>query len=321
MTLRHALLLALGTASLAVLAWRLDLGLVQAALTHVGWGMAFVVAQEIVAHVCNALGWRFAFAPADARSFPLRELIRLRVAGDAVNYLTPTATLGGEVARVAMMGAAREPEAPALSVIVAKATQTLAQAVFVTAGLVRVASRWLPVVSSGLPGTITIALLGALVVYRLGARWCRAAALVWHRVLGPRVLGFVRDRPGRVALSAAMFALAYAWGAVEAYWICRFLGMPVAIRTAVAVEVLSITVDALLFVVPAKIGTQEGGKVAIFAALGLPVESGLAFGIARHVRELAWAVAGIVLCYAAVGRHGVLARRTAGAGVARETVR
>ena len=69
--------------------------------------------------------------------------------------------------------------------------------------------------------------------------------------------------------------------------------------------------DGLLFVVPAKIGTQEGGKVAVFAALGLPLLLGLAFGIARHVRELAWAGLGILLCYAAAGRDGVVAGRLA----------
>jgi hypothetical protein len=67
----------------------------------------------------------------------------------------------------------------------------------------------------------------------------------------------------------------------------------------------------MLFVVPAKIGTQEGGKVAVFAALGLPLPLGLAFGITRHVRELAWAALGILLCYAATGRDGVLSRRLA----------
>jgi hypothetical protein len=93
-----------------------------------------------------------------------------------------------------------------------------------------------------------------------------------------------------------MFALAYAWGAFEAYWICWFLGHPVSLATAAMIEVLSITVDGLLFVVPAKIGTQEGGKMAVFGMLGLSTSLGLAFGIVRHVRELTWAGLGLLLC-------------------------
>ena len=91
-----------------------------------------------------------------------------------------------------------------------------------------------------------------------------------------------------------MFVLAYGWGSFEAYWICRFLGIAVPVFTALAIEVLSVTVDGMLFVVPAKIGTQEGGKVAVFATLGLPVGLGLAFGLVRHVRELSWAGIGML---------------------------
>src|SRR5262249_45263422 len=97
------------------------------------------------------------------------------------------------------------------------------------------------------------------------------------RSAAARLAKFLRDPPGRVALSSAMFALAYAWGAFEAYWICRFLGLPVTVLTALSIETLSLTVDGMLFAVPAKIGTQEGGKVAVFAALGLPTHMGLAF--------------------------------------------
>ena len=313
MTIRRALLPALGTVGLGLLAWRIDLAVVHAALVQLGWGMALIVGQEIVAHLFNAMAWHFAFAPGDARVVPFGELVRLRVAGDAVNYLTPTATLGGEVARTAMLRAGLDPGVGAVSVIVAKATQTLAQALFITAGLVLVASQWLSLaaVPSAMPWTIVGTVLGALGLYALRSWWRAGAAWAWQHVFGTRVVEFVRRHPQRVALSTAMFALGYAWGIFEAYWICRFLGLPVAIITAVAIEVLSITVDGMLFVVPAKIGTQEGGKVAVFAALGLPLPLGLAFGIARHVRELAWAALGILLCYAATGRDGVLSRRLA----------
>ena len=321
MTLRPTLLVALGTVGVGLLAWRIDLAVVHAALVQLGWGMALIVGQEIVAHLFNAVAWRFAFGPGDARTVPLGELVRLRIAGDAVNYLTPTATLGGEVARAAMLRAGRDPGVGAVSVIIAKATQTLAQAFFITGGLVLVASEWLSfaAVRSAMPWTIVAMALAAFGLYALRAWWRAGAAWVWQRVFGARVLEFVRRHPERLALSTAMFALGYAWGIFEAYWICRFLGLPVPIVTAVAIEVLSITVDGLLFVVPAKIGTQEGGKVAVFAALGLPLPLGLAFGIARHVRELAWAGLGILLCYAAAGRDGVLDRRLALGSTGRPT--
>ena len=58
---------------------------------------------------------------------------------------------------------------------------------------------------------------------------------------------------------------------------------------------MAISVITALGIVPAKIGTQEAGKTAIFAGLGLPASKGLAFGLVRHVRELAWAAAGFAV--------------------------
>ncbi|MGE5346599.1 MAG: hypothetical protein ACM3JH_11645, partial [Acidithiobacillales bacterium] len=92
-----------------------------------------------------------------------------------------------------------------------------------------------------------------------------------------------------------LFAAAYTWNSVEAWWICRFIGLPVGIRTALTIEVLSIAIDGLTFIVPAKIGTQELGKVAIFSLMGLPASFGFAFGIVRHLREIFWAAAGLLV--------------------------
>ena len=121
-------------------------------------------------------------------------------------------------------------------------------------------------------------------------------AAAWRQAFGDRLLAFLRTHPRRVALSTLLFALGYAWGVFEAFWICHFLMMPVPVLIAVAIEVLSVTVDGILFMIPAKIGTQEGGKAAIFAALGLSSSAGFAFGVLRHVRELVWAALGLLIC-------------------------
>ena len=64
---------------------------------------------------------------------------------------------------------------------------------------------------------------------------------------------------------------------------------------AVTIEVLSVAIDALLFFVPAKAGTQEGGKVLIFHLLGLDPAKGLALGIVRRLRELSWSMVGLIV--------------------------
>ena len=298
MTLGHrAVLPLLGLLGLAILVWRADTHAVKVAVLEVGWGIVLVVGQEVVAHLLNTLGWRFAFAREHVAALPFGELLRLRLAGDAINYLTPSATIAGEYARVAMLGDRLGADIRAASVVVAKSAQTLAQAVFMAAGLSLLGAGFViagPRRSLALWGLGLGLLLAMLLIYgSTAARLGPVRAFLRNAAL--RLAEFLRDHPGRVVLSTFMFVLAYGWGSFEAYWICRFLGIPVSVFTALAIEVLSVTVDGLLFMVPAKIGTQEGGKVAVFAALGLPASLGLAFGLVRHVRELSWAGIGMLL--------------------------
>ena len=298
MTLGHrAVLPLLGLLGLAILVWRADTHAVRVAVLEVGWGIVLVVGQEVVAHLLNTLGWRFAFAREHVAALPFGELLRLRLAGDAINYLTPSATIAGEYARVAMLGDRLGADVRAASVVVAKSAQTLAQAVFMAAGLSLLGAGFViagPRRSLALWGLGLGLLLAMLLIYgSTAARLGPVRAIV--RNAARRLAEFLQEHPERVVLSTFMFVLAYGWGSFEAYWICRFLGIPVSVFTALAIEVLSVTVDGLLFMVPAKIGTQEGGKVAVFAALGLPASLGLAFGLVRHVRELSWAGIGMLL--------------------------
>ena len=116
----------------------------------------------------------------------------------------------------------------------------------------------------------------------------------WLRRTPERLrLYFGRSR-ARFSAALLLFAAAYAWNSVETWWICRFIGLPVDVRTALTIEVLSVAIDGLTFIVPAKIGTQELGKVAVFTLLGLPAPFGFAFGIVRHVREIFWAAVGFL---------------------------
>ena len=284
-----------GTVVFVVLLWRLDLPRVGALLAATGWGIALILGQEAVAHVLNALGWKWASDPRQAAAVPLGRLVALRVAGDAINYLTPSGTLAGEVGRTAMLKASHATGTEVASVIVAKVAQTLGQALFVAIGVL-VCARTLGV--AGLPrwtvivGVLTVALLGVL-----AAVAARRGFAAWRlSPLRRPFAGFIRAHRGRFATATLLFAAAYAWGAVEAYLISRSLGLRLSASTILSIETLSAAVDGVLFMVPAKIGIQEGSKTAIFAALGLAPSAGFAFGLLRHLRELAWAAGGLVVC-------------------------
>ena len=86
---------------------------------------------------------------------------------------------------------------------------------------------------------------------------------------------------------------------MESYLILWFLGLPVTIRAALSVEILTVAFNNLLFFVPLRVGAQEAGKALVFAMLGLGPTHGFAAGILVRIREMVWALIGL----AALSRH------------------
>lgn len=286
-------------------------------LRLVGAGILLIIGQEVFAVLANTLGWRAAFPSRPAP--PLAQLLPARIAGDAVNYATPTASLGGELVRARLL-AGRVPRLDlATSIAVGKLSQTVAQAVFVAAGLaLAVASAQLApalrsasLVSIGVLGTLVIGLsvaqrrglLSALVRTVTGAGpLARFAHLTEHAARLDAEIVKLHHAPERPFLvSCLWFFLGWALGAVEIALMLWLLGAEVTVTRAITIEALSVGLDAMLFFVPAKLGTQEGGKVLIFTALGLDPALGLTVGVLRRIRELSWALAGLVI----VGRRGL----------------
>jgi putative membrane protein len=281
-------------------------------LRLVGWGIAPIVLQEILAYMANTFGWRAAFS-SPRPQIPFARLLAARIAGDAVNYLTPTVTLGGEFVRTRYLNGDAESTSLVASVAVAKLSQTIGQITFVVVGLVFVLDE------TPLPATVRHGLLAGLaglialtVVLIVAQRRGMFAPMLRfaHRLgLPERAPGFSRrlqrldeeiarfhgDANGPLLLSSASFCVGWALGVLEIYLILWFLGVPVSVHRALTIEVLSVAIDGILFFVPAKVGTQEGGKVLIFTILGLDPGKGLALGIVRRIRELTWALIGMLI--------------------------
>jgi glycosyltransferase 2 family protein len=307
------LLLTAGLAMLAVIIRRLDMVFVRTALSMVGWGFILIFAQETAAHLLNTAGWKLAFPPELSGEIPFLRLLKLRIAGDGLNYLTPSATLAGELAKARMLGEKHMLSSRLSCVAVAKITQTTAMAL---TSLTAVLWASLGGVNfSTLEGQLRagawlLAGLFILVIF-LELRASKAGQTkeagpetdrkktVWGHIrsLDREITSFLKRYPLRFVLSVLFFLAAYFWGAFEAWLIARFLGNPVSASTAVLIETLSVLMDGIFFAVPGKAGTQEATKTAIFAALGMSPSLGFAFAIVRHIREIGWAAAGLVLFY------------------------
>ena len=306
--------LALGATILIGTLWIIGIDTLVRDLSLIGWGLAVILLVESVSVLLNTGGWALAF-PSGERTAGAGRLFAARLAGDAINYLTPSATVGGELLRVRLLGHEMPASLRWASVVVAKVGQSVAQGVFIVLGLAQVVPQ-LTALSprlAGLPGLTTVvaiaAALGAATafVWTVGRGfWAtlrgalarvRLGGLLPASWAGPgRDLDAALARLGswRAAASLGCFVLGWAVGAAEIYLILRWVGSAVDWRTAVALETGSVLIDGILFFVPAKVGTQEGGKVLLFAALGLDPARGLTVGIVRRIRELAYAGLGLV---------------------------
>jgi uncharacterized protein (TIRG00374 family) len=305
------LALVIGGAALLVLLVR-SIGLAPLAedLHRFGIGLVVVVAFELLLDACNTLGWRHTLAVNLRLGF--WHLYWVRQAGTAVNQLTPTAMLGGEVVK-AMLLRPHLPMTEALaSLLAAKVSFAIAQTALVLLGLASIltrlhdAPRLALAVVLGFVATL-LGVLGFFLMQRRGM-FSALAASAWHLgmrtafvarlrahgdALDARLATFYRDRPGAFVRSVAWHFTAQLTGLVQLVFILAWLGTPAGLGTCLAIEAFALVIDSALFFVPARIGVQEGGRVLIFTALGLGAATGLAVALIVRLNQLIVAAIGL----------------------------
>ena len=306
------LVLASGIVLFFFLVARLGADDVLANLRMVGWGILLIIAAEIFAFLANTLGWWLAF-PRQGAVPGFGQLLLARIAGDGVNYLTPTATMGGEFVRVRMLQGQASMPSLAASVMVAKLTQTVGLVIYISTGLFVVLGNLRLPVGAKLGIIASLALLAVMLLalaflqrrglltpaLRLSQRWTFLGFLGPLRSSAERVDAEMsrihRKSFGRVIVSSLAFALGFACGVIESYLILWRFGIPTSLQLALAVDVLGVALNNLTFFVPLRVGTQEAGKALVFAVLGLNPSQGLAAGVVCRIRELTWAFLGLAI--------------------------
>lgn len=303
--------LSLLVGSAALFLWLLatiGLGAVVQAFADLSWRLLIILVFPVgLTTLLDTLGWRYAFR---GDTVPFRGLLAARLAGEAFNLTTPTASMGGDAVKAWLV----RPWAPLAkglpSVIVAKTTLTIGGALFVVVGLVA-AYAALPsgsLVIRGMQWLLAIEVLavGGFVAVQAGGalsggtRWLQKLGWLSGRRLEPlaqindELSHFYRREPRRLALSILFHFLAWLIGALEPWLILRWIGLPVSVAQAIAIEAFSSGIRFATFLVPGSLGALEAGHVAIFAALGLGAPAGLSFTLIRRVREAAWAGLGFL---------------------------
>ena len=309
MKLLRAGLLVVGVVFLGILVATNDPAAIFGSISRLGWRLAVIACFPFaIITAFDTLGWYFAFLHPRV---PFRTLLAVRLAGEAFNLTTPTASLGGEAVKAWLLRRRVPLDESVLSVVVAKTTIMIGQGLFLLVGIV---ITWLAAPSDSrllgwmlwLLAVEVLAIVGFLLAQIQGGfGWV-------PRVLGRIGLGrsrhretvarldrglawFYRKEPRRLVLSIGFHFIAWLLGSLEAYLIQNFLGLEVSLETATIIEALGTAVRFATFLVPASLGALEGGFVATFTALGLAPSAGVAFGLARRVREVVWIAVGFAI--------------------------
>lgn len=277
------------------------------------WRFGFILLFYVVIFGLDTLGWRFALSRRTQSRIRWDWLFRARLAGEAVNYVTPTAWIGGEPVKAYLLSKRYGvPMAEGMaSVVIAKTTFSLSMFLFIVMGIgitlwtqpiEAAVLRWVWMVLFG----FGILLLLFLLIQFLKP-FQRGRAMV-KRILPSRVwsitekvhewdeslVRFYRNSPGSVFLSLAFHFLGWVAGVFEIFLILWLLHIPVSLAKAWSIEALWILLKTGAFLIPASLGASEGLLILICNGLRISSVSGLALALIRRARELTWMGLGLV---------------------------
>jgi uncharacterized protein (TIRG00374 family) len=315
------LLFVIGLGSLVVLVWRMGPETIMTQLTAVGWLLPLVVLPYVVVAIFDTLGWWFAF-PGKPYPFGYFDLFRLRLAAKAINDITPSFSMAGEVAKVHVLRLRGIDGATAVtSVVAAKTTITLSELWFLFLGLLLVPLKvppaevlfpqvWIGLLVAGL------GIAGMILWQRNG--FFRPFLRLYQRIGLPRrflkryrevmhstddmLAQYMRESSTNFWLSCFMHFIGWVAGGLEVWIILSSMGVHIDLGTAIVVEALLVLVQGITGFLPANLGALEGGAVGIFLWIGLSPQSALAFMLLRRLRQVMWIGTG----FAILGRlaHG-----------------
>jgi glycosyltransferase 2 family protein len=277
-----------------------------------GWGLALTISLESVSRILNTIGWRVVIEDYP-RDLSFIELFAARIGGEAVDYVTPSAQLGGQfVMALTVREKLRMPKGLA-SVAVAALAEMIGQIAFITIALM-ISLRLVPITSrlywatvAGFAIAVTLAALFFFVQKKHPfTHLINAAARIDSSRLktgllkdsaaeaDAELLHFYATQKTRMALSCFCYLIAWAMGPVEIYILLRLLGHPGTVQIALLVEAMGLLIERATFMIPGKLVSQEGGKALILAMLGYPAGVGFVVGFLRRIKEMVWVLFGLV---------------------------
>lgn len=283
-------------------------------LQLVGWYWPLILLPYFLVNLFDAASWYCCF-----ERFPpgvtVRYLFFNRLAGEAVNVLTPMASLGGEPVKAMMLqkrGLALT-DATA-SLVISKGILVLSMALYIILGMALApflfplsAARLWVFGAAGL--VLVLSAVGFVLLQKYGM--CRLGLLVLTKCrflprrlqekeaalcrLDAQMATFYRRHLWRFWLSLGFSLLGWLVHGVEVYLIFELLGQPINLVTALCLDALATLIGSMAFFIPGNLGVQDGVNILLAIGLQLGAPMGATFSLIRRLREGFWLAVGLVV--------------------------
>jgi putative membrane protein len=283
-----------------------------------------VVLARAVALAGCGIGWWFLLTP---NGLGPHVFIGLRFIREAINSLVPFAVVGGDIIGARLLAHFGTAMSLAIaSVLIDIFVQVVGLLIYVGVGVGIV----LDVPGPHRLSTVTFVMLavalpavaGFFLALNFGAfdpvvRWLvaigekRRWSMFAHVVdLGDRLQQIWRNHRG---LSGSFFVhlVTVFFGAAEVWIAFYFMGHPVSVAAAIAIESIGQGGKAAAFMLPGGIGVQDGTMVAASAIFGVPAEVALAMALIKRVPDLVLGIPSLLVWQAFEGRRLFSQRKSA----------
>ena len=315
----HAGLLLAGAVCLALLVERIGVRTLWEESLRLGWGAVIIVTVAVLEHALHTAAWQRCFSRSHAPSWP--RLFGAFLAGYAVSFATPTTIVGGDVAR----GGVLLRDIPAVEVVSSITLDRLASGmadlivgllgvvVIVTAAHLSGATR------AGVAAAAALVGMGVATFFWLQRQGRLAAFVANHAVLrrivgaqraqrladggaavDRRLAAFHADEPRAFVAAIALNAAANAVSALQIAIFLGWLGVAFQAKTVLQVFLVATAIDLFSFLIPLRLGAQEGARMLAMSIAGLEPSLGLLFALVIRVQQIVWAAVGFVVYLAVI---------------------
>ena len=304
--------LAIGIALFAAALYYINVSIAVGTIRKLGLALPLAILASGLWHLARTWAWTWCFP--DPREVSFLRLFRVRLAAEAISYLTLRG-IAGEPLKVVLLNDRVDARHATAAVALERLAYMIGTTIIVGLGsvvallVVPLTRVWFRVFRAFAIGAALITVLTGIVISGRGT-YVQAMFLRFDRRFGTSIaagrtsrfvsaveaqmLDLVRGNPARLAVLLVMTVVSYALMGLEAWLILHASGTSVTTAGAFAVETFSRVASFASAFIPANLGALEASSLAAATAAGI-ASGGAALALGRRIRGLFWAGVGLAI--------------------------